>query len=141
MRNGIPSLLLSLLVGLTAGCSRQEPIAFEPFSVPTSAIVNNARGAYHPRTVRDSSTLARLVAIMNRYRGGWSPQTASVFGTGTPPACAYGIGFYERQRWVGGVSLETDGTTVARSQFGTGIAYKANTSMGREMLAVLRLPP
>jgi hypothetical protein len=140
MRNATTGLALGLLLGLTAGCSRPEPVTFEPFAAPTSVIVNNARGAYHPRTIRDSSTLARLVAVMDRYRDGWSAQTKSAFGIRERPTCAYGIGFYSNGRWVGGVSLETDGTTVARSQFGTAIFYKSDTRMGSEMLAVLRLP-
>ena len=82
---------------------------------------------------------SRLVAIMDRYRDGWSANAQSRFGTGGPITCAYGIGFFEKQHWVGGVSIETDGTTVARSQYGTGIVYKSDTTMGREMLAALRL--
>ena len=140
MRRWTTGLVLWLLLGLAAGCSRSEPTAFAPFDTPTSAIVNNARGAYHPRTIRDSSTLTRLVAIMDRYRDGWTAQPKSAFGIRERPTCAYGIGFYDRGRWVAGVSLETDGTTVARSQFGTAIVYKSDTRMGSEMLAVLRTP-
>lgn len=127
------------VVALCAGCSRPEPLAFSRFPGTTAVIVNNARGAYHPLTVRDASTISRLVAIMNRYRYGWSANTRSRFGTGGTITCAYGIGFYEKQHWVGGISIETDGTTVARSQYGTGIVYKSDTAMGREMLAALRL--
>jgi hypothetical protein len=126
-------------VALCAGCSRPEPLAFSPFPGATAVIVNNARGAYHPLTVRDANTISRLVAIMDRYRDGWSANAQSRFGTGGPITCAYGIGFFEKQHWVGGVSIETDGTTVARSQYGTGIVYKSDTTMGREMLAALRL--
>jgi len=140
MRLWTTGLVLSLLLGLNAGCSRPEPTAFGPFDPPTSAIVNNARGAYHPRTIRDSNTLTRLVAIMDHYRDGWVARPKSAFGIRERPTCAYGIGFYANGRWVAGVSLETDGTTVARSQYGTAIVYKSDTLMGSEMLAVLRLP-
>jgi hypothetical protein len=140
MRTLTTGLILWLLLGLAAACSRPEPLGFAPFDRPTSVIVNNARGAYYPRTIRDSSTLGRLVAIMDRYRDGWAAQPKSAFGTRERPTCAYGIGFYDNGRWVAGVSIETDGTTVARSQFGTAIVYKSDTLMGSEMLAVLGRP-
>ncbi len=44
-------------VALCAGCSRPEPLAFSPFPGATAVIVNNARGAYHPLTVRDANTI------------------------------------------------------------------------------------
>jgi hypothetical protein len=136
-RSATALLGTALLIAAAAGCNRTAPVAFPVVSSVTSVIVNNARGAYHPQTVRDPSTISQLVAIMARYSDGWSAKSTPGLGAGDPPKCAYGIGFYTNGRWVAGVSIESDGTTVARSQFGTTIFYKSNTTMGGEMLAAV----
>jgi hypothetical protein len=129
-----------LLFAPVAGCGSASAVTFSPVSGATSVVVHNARGIFRPETIRDASTVRRLVEIMNRYNDGWSTKTKSSFGTVEPPTCAYGIGFYDKGRWLGGVSIETDGATVARSQLGTTIVYKYNTRIGNEMLAALRRP-
>jgi hypothetical protein len=137
---GAATIVALLLFAPVAGCGGAPAIAFAPVNGATSVVVHNARGIFRPQTIRDASTVRRLVEIMNRYNDGWSTTTKSSFGSAEPPTCAYGIGFYGKGRWLGGVSIETDGATVARSQLGTTIVYKYNTRIGNEMLAVIHRP-
>jgi hypothetical protein len=129
-----------MLFAPVAGCGGTPATTFAPVNDVTSVVVHNARGIFRPQTIRDASTVRRLVEIMNRYNDGCSTETKSSFGIGELPTCAYGIGFYAKGRWLGGVSIETHGATAARSQLGTTIVYKYNSGIGNEMLAVIHRP-
>src|SRR5450631_3158361 len=71
-----------MLFAPVAGCGGTPATTFAPVNDVTSVVVHNARGIFRPQTIRDASTVRRLVEIMNRYNDGWSTETKSNFGTG-----------------------------------------------------------
>jgi hypothetical protein len=127
--------ILALL--LATACSSGADLAFPPLGRVTRVEVSNAVGVLHTEKIRDARTVARLVAIMDRYRTGWGLNRS--LDDGPASTCAYGVGFYDGPRWIAGVSIGSDGLTVSRAQIrlGTLTAYKFHTPMAREMLAAL----
>jgi rhodanese-related sulfurtransferase len=126
-----------LLLGLAAACAPKD-VDFEAIGTITRVDVNNAVGTFKPESLHDPREIARLVEIMNQDRQGWARQRPQTLGA---PAqkCAYGIGFYDNDKWIGGVSIGSDGATVSRAQtqLGTLTAYKSDPEMVRAMLATL----
>lgn len=127
----------ALLLGITAACGSTN-VDFETIGAITRVDVNNAVGTFKPESVRDPGEIAALVEIMNQNRQGWAREWEATVGE-PPRKCAYGIGFYDGDRWVGGVSIGTDGSTVSRAQtqLGTLTAYKSNPEMVNALLAAL----
>jgi hypothetical protein len=82
---------------------------------------------FKPESIRDPRVLARLVEIMNQNLGGWARERQQTLGA-APLKCAYGIGFYDNDKWIGGISIGSDGATVSRAQtqFGALTAYKSD---------------
>ena len=139
MKLRLPSLatFTLLLLGLATACGSTN-VDFETIGAITRVDVNNAAGTFKPESIRDPRAIAALVEIMNQNRQGWARERQQTVGE---PArkCAYGIGFYDGDKWVGGVSVGADGATVSRTQtqLGTLTTYKSNPEMVRAMLAAL----
>jgi hypothetical protein len=108
------AIVMCGLFAQTAGCSGEAQIGFSPLRSATSIVVNNARGAFRPETVRDPRTIARLIDLMNSNRHSWSARPR--FALGSAPTCAYGIGFLRQAKVARGHIDRVerhDGLTIA----------------------------
>jgi hypothetical protein len=137
-----PSLAsFTLLLSLATACGSSN-VDFAAIGPITRVDVNNAVGTFKPESIRDPREIAPLVEIMNQNRLGWARARRETVGQ---PAlqCAYGIGYYDNDKWVGGVSIGADGSTVSRAQteLGTLTAYKSDPEMVRAMLRALNKAP